>query len=375
MDFSFTQDQESLRELAAKLFGDFADPVSLKEAEAAGFFHEELWHELAKSELLGAAFPLELGGSGLGLVELCLLLVAQGRHAVPVPLWPTLFLGALPIAHFGPRALAARVLPEVAAGRLLLTGALSEIGEGDPASPATHAEPDGEGWRIEGEKIAVPAAHLARGILVPARTGGGLTVFFVESGAPGLTRQTQVTTTGEPLGLLRFQGVRVGRGDVVGEPGGGCAVVDWMIDRATVGLCALELGVAERQLEMTAAYTTQRKQFERPIATFQAVGQRAAEAYIDVLAIRLSLWQAAWRLEAGVPAVKEVAIAKYWACEAGQRVANAAQHLHGGIGFDRAYPLYRYFLWAKELELTLGAASQQLARLGAELAREEGDPT
>jgi alkylation response protein AidB-like acyl-CoA dehydrogenase len=132
----------------------------------------------------------------------------------------------------------------------------------------------------------------------------------------------------------------------------------------------MELGVAERALRMTAEYTTTRRQFDRPIATFQAVAQRAADAYIDVEAIRVATWHAAYRLSAGLPATEAVAIAKYFACEAGHRVVYAAQHLHGGIGFDLDYPLHRYYLWSKQIELTLGSAATHLARLGAELARQ-----
>ena len=98
--------------------------------------------------------------------------------------------------------------------------------------------------------------------------------------------------------------------------------------------------------------------------------QRAADAFIDVEAIRLTTWQAAWRLDEGLPARDEVRIAKFWAAEAGQRVAYAAQHLHGGIGVDVDYPLHRYYLWSKQLELTLGSGARQLARLGEAIAAE-----
>jgi alkylation response protein AidB-like acyl-CoA dehydrogenase len=129
-------------------------------------------------------------------------------------------------------------------------------------------------------------------------------------------------------------------------------------------------GVCEEALRMTAEYTKTREQFDRAIATFQAVGQRAADAYIDTEAVRLTALQAMWRLDAGLPAAEEVAIAKFWTAEGGQRVVHAAQHLHGGIGVDRDYPLHRYFLWAKQIELTLGGTTPQLLRLGAMLAAE-----
>ena len=145
---------------------------------------------------------------------------------------------------------------------------------------------------------------------------------------------------------------------------------EWIVERTTAGLCAIAIGVCEEALRLTAEYTKTREQFDRPIATFQAVGQRAADAYIDTEAVRLTAWQASWRLAAGLPATEEVAVAKFWAAEGGQRVVHAAQHLHGGIGVDRDYPLYRYFTWAKQLELTLGGATPQLVHLGRLLAAE-----
>jgi 3-oxocholest-4-en-26-oyl-CoA dehydrogenase beta subunit len=130
----------------------------------------------------------------------------------------------------------------------------------------------------------------------------------------------------------------------------------------------MSAGVCEIAVRMTADYTKTREQFDRPIAMFQAVSQRAADAYIDAQAVGLTAWQAAWRLDDGLPASGEVAVAKFWAAEGGQRVVHAAQHLPGGIGVDRDYPLHRYFLWAKHLELTLGVATAQLLRLGSLLA-------
>jgi alkylation response protein AidB-like acyl-CoA dehydrogenase len=147
-------------------------------------------------------------------------------------------------------------------------------------------------------------------------------------------------------------------------------VLDWLLERATVAYCAVVVGVCEEALRLTAEYTRTREQFGRPIASFQAVGQRAADAYIDTEAVRLTAMHAAWRLSSGLPAAEEVAVAKVWAADAGQRVVHAAQHLHGGLGVDRDYPLHRYFLWAKQLELTLGGATAQLRHLGSLLANE-----
>jgi alkylation response protein AidB-like acyl-CoA dehydrogenase len=147
-------------------------------------------------------------------------------------------------------------------------------------------------------------------------------------------------------------------------------VVEWLVTRATVGLCALQLGVLERALELTSAYARDRVQFGRPIGSFQAVTQRLADAYIDVEAVRLTMWQAAWRLAAGLPAGAEAATAKFWAADAGHRVAHAAVHVHGGVGVDMDYPLHRYFTAATRSEFALGGATSQLRRIGAAMARD-----
>ena len=217
---------------------------------------------------------------------------------------------------------------------------------------------------------------MADAILVPATcqtadgaaTGPG--VFIVERGADGVTLTRQTTTTGRPEAIVELDGVRVGADRLVGEGADGAAVIDCITEFATTALCIEEAGVCASALELTAEYTKTRVQFEKPIATFQAVGQRAADAYVDTEAIRLTAWQAAARLAAGLPASSEVAIAKYWAAEGGQRVVHAASHLHGGVGVDRDYPLHRYFLLTRQIELTLGGANESLRRLGRILADE-----
>ena len=157
---------------------------------------------------------------------------------------------------------------------------------------------------------------------------------------------------------------------MLGSVEDGPSIIEWLVQRTTAALALAQAGAAAAALALVAEYTKTREQFGKPIATFQAVGQRAADAYVDTEAIRLTAWQAAWRIAEGLPADKEVAIAKFWAADGGQRVVHAAVHLHGGVGVDRDYPLHRYFLMTKHLELTLGGATEQLLQLGAILAAE-----
>jgi len=258
----------------------------------------------------------------------------------------------------------------VIAGDVVLTAALSEGGDGlPPEVPATEAVVDGAGWRISGAKSLVPSAHLAQRVLVPARTGDGTsTVFLVDPTAAGVSAERNVSVNLEPLTTLTFDGVAVTAADVVGEVDGGAAVTAWTADRGIAALCAIQAGVCEAALRTTATYTSDRKQFGSPIATFQAVAHRAADAYIDTEAIRLTAHQAAWRLDSGMPAAEELAIAKSWAADGAHRVTHAAQHLHGGIGVDIDYPVHRTFRWARHVELTLGGSTAHLRRLGALLA-------
>jgi alkylation response protein AidB-like acyl-CoA dehydrogenase len=370
MDFAFTEEQEALRELARGICQDHATHERLKAVERdPDAIDRELWRALAGANLLGVTLPERAGGSALGLVELCLLLEQAGAAVAPVPLWPALALAGLPLARFGTPAQHDRWLRPLAAGDAVLTAALVELPEEDAAAPRTRAVRDGAGWRLDGTKDCVPAAHVAAAILVPARTGDGrVGVFLLEPGTPGVTLERQVATNREVQARLRLEGARVGADAALGDPLGGGVIVDWLVERALLGLCALELGVVERALRITAQYTTERRQFDRPIGSFQAVQQRAADAWIDVEAIRLTTWQAAWRLDAGLPAADAVRIAKFWAADAGHRVVYAAQHLHGGIGVDVDYPIHRYYLWSKTLELTLGSGARQLAALGESIA-------
>jgi 3-oxocholest-4-en-26-oyl-CoA dehydrogenase beta subunit len=365
MDFTFTEEQEAVRDLAAQIFDGHATTERVKDIERSDErVDHDLWRALADAGLLAIAVPEEHGGSGLGLVELSLLLEQQGRRVAPVPLWPTLVLGALPLAEFGTPEQQAAWLPGVARGDVVLTAALTEPGVNDALSPHVAASRDGATWRLDGEKPAVPAAHIADRVLVPAGTeDDGLGVFVVDPAAPGVQRTVATTTDRSKVAHLEFT-----RAPAEPLGGDGRRVTAWMLDRALVGLCAMQVGVAEGALRMAADYTSERQQFGRPLSTFQGVALKAADAYIDTEAMRVTLWQAAWRLTAGLDAAKEVMVAKWWAAEGGQRVVHITQHLHGGLGADVDYPVHRYFLWGKQIENTLGGASAQLARFGRALA-------
>ncbi|HVC67150.1 MAG TPA: acyl-CoA dehydrogenase family protein [Acidimicrobiales bacterium] len=373
MDFSFSEEQEAVRELADRIFTDLSTQERLREMETdptSDRFDRKLWSELAAAGLLGIALPEDVGGAGLGFLEAGLLAEAAGRTAAYVPVVECLAAAAPAIARFGTAAQQQQWLPGVVAGDTVLTTALVELG-GSPAAPSVVAEASGDGWTLTGVKACVPSGTVADALVVSARVEpDGVAVFVVPAGAAGVTVEKQTANDGRPEGLVTLAGVQVGPDALLGPAEEGRAVVDWLVQRSTTALALEQAGAAAASLALVAEYTKNREQFGKPIATFQAVGQRAADAYVDAEAIRLTAWQAAWRIAEGLPADKEVAVAKFWAADGGQRVVHAAVHLHGGVGVDREYPLHRFFLNTKHIELTLGGATDQLLRLGATLAAE-----
>jgi acyl-CoA dehydrogenase len=369
MDFGFTEEQQEAAALARRILEDkVTEPVLRATEQADVRFDAGTWTALAEAGLLGLGLPAEHGGGGLGLVEQCVVLEQVGRAVAPVPVAATTVFGGAPIARFGTAAQQARWLPPAVDGRAILTAALSEPGNRDPARPVTTAVADGDGWRLDGVKTRVPAGTQADVVVVPATTTEGPALFLVERDAPGLTIESQVVTSRDVEGHLVLDGVRVGPDGLLGSVEGGAEALEWTLQRATIALCAQQLGVLARALEMTAAYSKERIQFDVPIATFQAVGHRLADCYIDVEGLRLTLWQAVWMLEEGRPAATEVEVAKYWAAEAGHRVGHAVVHVHGGTGIDNDYPLHRYFIAAKAIEMALGGATDQLLKIGATFA-------
>lgn len=373
MDFTPTEAQHDLAGLTRGICDKLVTADRLKELDAApGRVDEELHRALADAGVYAAALPEPVGG-GFGVLEQAAIQRELGRALATVPYLPSIVMAAAALAEYGSpeqRELAGRA----AAGEIVLTAALEEPLVADPHAPVTlAAEAGGDGWVLDGVKTAVPYACEAAALLVPARLGDPSAaaprtgVFLVPADDVRVTRQDG--TDRGSIGEVVLDGVRVPSrallGAADGDPG---RVLGAVLERAAVGVCAEQSGVLERALDVTAAYAREREQFGRPIGSFQAVAQRLADAYIDVQAARLTCDQAAWRLAEGLPAAEAVRVAKFWAADAGHRVAHTVIHVHGGVGLDREHPVHRYFLAAKRGEFTLGSATAQLAGIGAGLA-------
>ena len=356
MDFHFTEEQLAVAEAAQGVVdGQSTVERVVAVEETDDRIDRELWAALAAADLLSLPVPESEGGGGLGLTEVCLMLEAQAKRVAPVPLWSTLVLGALPLARFGSPEQRKALLPGVASGESFLSAALTEAAISLAGLPAVTATPSASGWTLSGSSMAVPQAHLAERVLVPARTASDeVVVALVDPHGQGVRLERAVTTRPRGPSPSPSDDAPVGRATSLQDPqrvrrrSRGCSQAAW------TGLCALQLGVTESALQQTAEYLNQREQFGRPLSTFQGTLLRAADAAIDVESIRVTLWQAAWRIDTGREAAGAVSAAKWQASEPGQRVVHATQHLHGGIGADVTYPIHRYFLWGKQIELMLG---------------------
>jgi acyl-CoA dehydrogenase len=372
MNFDLNEEQEVIKDLAEQIFAGQVTVERVKQIERSTGFDRDLWAQLASSGIQALCVPEEQGGSGFGAVELSLALMAQGRHVAPVPLWMS-GVAALALADFGTSG-QRTLLTGIADGSRVVSLALAEFGANDVMRPSVTGERKGNDVRIVGTKPAVPFGQHADVVLVPITFGEGPAIAIVPMDTTGIVVSEVTTTNHEPHAHLDFD-VTLPITALLGhEADGSCAhdgreMLRSIFEHSVVALAALQVGVAEGSLALTATHLSNRRQFGKPLSTFQATTQRAADGYITTEAMRVTALNAAWRLSEGFDARRDVAVAAYWASEGAQQVVTAAQHLHGGIGADIDYPVHRYFLWGIQLANVLGSTSSHLARLGNLIAR------
>ena len=361
MDFTTTEAAQDLGGLVDTIVDAVCTPEHQRELDGLDQrFDRELWRKLIEADILTSAAPVSLGGDGFGALEQIAILVALGHQLAAVPYLESVVLGAGALARFGSEELQQSWgVPAVGGEKILTVSLDGEMGDGP-----VQAVSAGDGYRLTGTRTQVGFGPVADAFLVPAETDSGTAVFLVAVDDPGV-KVTALETTGlGSVGHLALEGTEVDGARKVG----GADVAAWLGTLATLGRTAFQLGVLERGLQTTAEYARTREQFDRPIGSFQAVGQRLADGYIDVKGLRLTLTQAAWRVSEDIPAEIDVASAAFWAADAGHRVAHTIVHVHGGVGVDTDHPVHRYFLAAKETEFALGGATGQLRRIGRELA-------
>jgi acyl-CoA dehydrogenase len=368
MDLILTEDQDLLSKTAADFVAEHS-PVArfrkLRDAKDATGFSRELWKEMAGLGWVGIPFPEEFGGAGLGFAELAVVLEQLGRKLAPEPFLSTVLLGGQALLLGGSDAQKKEWLPRLVSGDAILTVAYQEPkSRYDLRHVTAKAAKDGDGWKLDGEKIQVLDAHVADAIVVAARTSGGendadgVTLFLVRKGASGLAVERQSRVDSRNAGLVRLSGVRVGAADVVGAVGAGGALLERVIDRATAGLCAEMLGSMQQAAEDTFQYLKTRTQFGVPIGSFQALKHRAAKMYIELELARSCVMAVVRAIDADDDDLPRlVSVAKARCSDAAILITNEAVQMFGGVGMTDEYDVGFYMKRARVAEMTFGDAA------------------
>ena len=373
MDFGFSQEQEMLRATARKFLENECTStfVRARMEEPAGVT-DDFWAKLAEQGWLGLVYPEEYGGSGLGLVDLTVLMEEMGRCVMPGPFFSTVLLGGLAILEAGSPPQRKEWLPRLAAGQAKATLALTEPNARWDAAGVTATAKDGKhGFALSGTKLFVPDAHLADVIVVAARTAegkspeDGVSLFLVPKGAAGLEVKLLPTMDQtRKLCEVTLKDTPVPSGALLGSKGGAWSAVARVIQRATIALCGEMCGGAQRVLDMTTEYAKIRVAFGKPIGTYQGVKHKAADMLVDIENAKSLTYYAAWAAdENSSETALATSMAKAYVSDAYRKVSATGIQLHGGIGFTWEHDLHLYFKRAKSSEFTFGDATYHRERV------------
>ncbi len=366
MDFGFSEEQEMLRSSARDFLAKEVPMTAVRTMmEDEVGFSDVLWKRMSDLGWMGLILPEEYGGSGLDFVDLIVVLEEMGRVVLPGPFFSTVVLGGVALLEGGSDAQKQAVIPKLARGEVKLTLAqLEPSGRWGADGVALEATPSGGGFVLRGTKLFVPDAHVADQLIVAGRAPGstgaqGVSLFLVDAKARGV-KTTQLKTMDQTRRLAEvvLDGVTVGADQVLGTPGQGWALLDRIVDRGKVGLCAEMCGGAQRVLDMSVEYAKVREQFGKPIGSFQAIQHKCANMLVEVESSKSVTYYAAWAVANDVAeAPLAAAMAKAYCSDAYRHVSGEGIQIHGGIGFTWEHDMHIYFKRAKSSEVTFGDAT------------------
>jgi len=364
VDLGFSEEQEMLRTTTRDFLTNECPAELVKEmAEDEKGYTPELWRKMAELGWMGLTFPEEFDGMGMTFLDLVILLEEIGRACLPGPFFSTVVLAGYAILEAGSEEQKKELLPKISNGELILTLALTEPSASyEPSGIKVKASPKNDDYVINGTKLFVPDANVADYMICVARTKDGaspeegITLFLVDAKSPGISTTLLKTIAGDKQCEVIFDDVRVPKGNILGELDKGWPVVEKVLEKATVGLCAQMVGGAQKAMEMSVDYAKERIQFGRPIGSFQSIQNYCADMVTDVDGSKYITYEAAWKLSEGMPAAMEVSMAKAWTSEACCRVTALGHQIHGAIGFTVDHDLPLYFKQAKAGEATFGNA-------------------
>jgi len=362
MDFSYSEEHNDLKNLSSEILTDFSEMERLKKLEAEGpYFDKELWQKLVESGIHCASLPTTLGGMGMDYNAATLVAEVIGRTVVSIPYIPCIVSTALPLLSELSDSEVLSLLQKITSGESIASAALLEPGNENVTRPLSSALEQNGTWVVTGSKHCVPYAGDASTVMVNATMEDStLWLGLVNTKQEGVELIAQQCTAGEPQFHINFNKAKahcIAQGDKAK------ALIEKSQAMTTVAYCAMAVGAADKMTRISGEYTSERKQFGVAIATFQAVAHRLADCYIDTECLKIITAKAASDINNGEYLADSVSMAKIWCSDVLHRISHAAQHVHGGTGIDRDYHLFRYCLWAKQLELSFGHAKIHLAKL------------
>jgi 3-oxocholest-4-en-26-oyl-CoA dehydrogenase beta subunit len=369
MDFGFNEQQEMLQKSARDfLSNEYSDKILKEMAKDPRGYAPELWNKMAELGWMALAIPESYGGIG-DFIDLAVVLQEMGRAGLISPFFSTLVLGAGAIIEAGSEDQKQKFLPAIAEGKIIATVALTEkSGLYTPEAVQMKAAAAGDGYVLNGQKLFVTDANSANYIITAARTGSGqgkegISLFMVDAGTPGVTCKLLETFSPDKQSEVIFNNVKVSKESFLGQIDQAWKHIEKILEKAAIGACALMVGGADRVLDLTTAYAKDRNAFGHPIGAFQAIQHRCADMLMDVTSSRYMTYQAAWTINEGLPAAKEVSIAKYWVNQACRRTVGSAHQIHGGIGFTEDHILHWYTKRARALEFSFGDVDHHLEKI------------
>jgi alkylation response protein AidB-like acyl-CoA dehydrogenase len=364
LDFALNEQQEMMQKLARGfLAAEYPEKVLRAVVSDEKGFLPELWQKMAAIHLTGLSLPEEQGGVG-DFLDLAVVLEEMGKACFICPFFATVVLGAGAIMAAGSDEQKKRYLPSIVEGRSLMTLAVAgPAGKYAADAVDIKAARSGTDFILHGTGLFVPDALVADFIICAARTDDGITLFIVDINSHGVTVKPLPTISGDKLCEVRLENVRVSKKDVLGKVAEGWGYIEKVLERASVALCAGMVGLAGQALKMTLDYAKERTAFGHPIGAFQSLQHRCADMLVDVDGSRLVTYQAAWRINEGLPAARETAIAKAWVSQACRRVMASAHQVHGAIGFSEDHVLHLYTKKSLADEFSFGNTSYHLDKI------------
>lgn len=373
-------EEETMLQRTAREFLEAECPVRLvrdMETDDKGYA-PALWQKITDLGWLGMALPERYGGQDLPLVYLGIIMQELGRALAPLPLHSTM-VAALTLAKDGSTSQCQEILPAVARGDMILTWAFSEADPRlRPEAIETSAVADAGDFVINGTKLFVDNFHVANRCLVVCRTAPaasshqGLSLFIVDPTSPGISQTPLTTLAKDKQSEVVCTNVRVPKANLVGELHHGWPIVERMLDRATVLLCAQMLGATRKDAEMAIDYAKNRVAFGRPIGAFQSIQHLCADMLMWVDGGQLLTYEALWKMDRGIPASVEVSQAKAFCNEKCEAVVRSSQIIHGGIGFMLEFDLHLWFRRVSAWTMRLGTSYEHRARVARALIDHPG---